>query len=215
MIFQPGLSAVETLPNGTTFTNIEHLYLVTGSGNDSVTFNEPLFDITNSSPFGANDYWDAGGGTNSVTVNLAADTGSVNASYYNSYSSYYVISDPDGQLLGLNNVQNFNITGGSGNDTLIGGSGTNALNGGGGNDTLVGGPNADRLSGGAGNDILIGGGGADILSGGTGNNTFVYNAVTNSTSTAFDTITDFDTSSDVFQLWYSVTAIDARSPRER
>ena len=152
-------------------TNIEHLYLVTGSGNDSVTFNEPLFDITNTSPFGANDYWDAGGGTNSVTVNLAADTGSVNAGYYNSDSSYYVISDPDGQLLGLNNVQNFNITGGSGNDTLVGGAGTNVLNGGAGNNTLVAGSGTNTIIGGTGNDYIEDiSGGVSAIDGGKGDN---------------------------------------------
>ena len=36
LTFQPGSTAIETLPDGTTFTDIEHLYLITGSGNDSV-----------------------------------------------------------------------------------------------------------------------------------------------------------------------------------
>lgn len=61
-----------------------------------------------------------------------------------------------------------------------------------GNDTLVGGAGKDVLKGFAGNDTIKGGGGADHLNGGAGKDTFVYGAVSNSTSKAFDTITDID-----------------------
>jgi Ca2+-binding RTX toxin-like protein len=45
-------------------------------------------------------------------------------------------------------------TGGAGNDTLIGGAGSDVLSGGTGNDTLVAGAGIDTLSGGNGNDTL-------------------------------------------------------------
>jgi Ca2+-binding RTX toxin-like protein len=70
-------------------------------------------------------------------------------------------------------VLNFeNVTGGAGNDVLVGSGGANMLSGGAGNDTLIGGAGADSLNGGLGNDILwgdvndvsfIGGGGYDVL----------------------------------------------------
>lgn len=56
-----------------------------------------------------------------------------------------------------------NLTGSSGNDTLIGNSFVAGVSSG-----------VNVLSGGAGNDILEGMGGADVLDGGTGNNTASY-----------------------------------------
>ncbi|MBC7819265.1 MAG: hypothetical protein IAG10_20455, partial [Planctomycetaceae bacterium] len=67
-----------------------------------------------------------------------------------------------------------NVSGGAGNDTLIGDDNVNALNGGVGNDSLhglgaddllIGGEGHDRLRGGAGNDSLDGGGGNDAIFG--------------------------------------------------
>lgn len=61
------------------------------------------------------------------------------------------------------------ITGGDGNNTIIGGNGQlNSIEGGGGNDVLYGGTSYDSLSGGAGDDALFGGGSADQLYGGAG-----------------------------------------------
>lgn len=77
------------------------------------------------------------------------------------------------------------LYGGSGNDTLTGGTGVNVLSGGDGNDILIGGPTTDYLYGGAGNDTLTGGSGndylnggpgADSMSGGTGNDTYVVDS---------------------------------------
>jgi Ca2+-binding RTX toxin-like protein len=73
-----------------------------------------------------------------------------------------------------------NLTGGSGNDTLIGSDATNVLDGGDGNDTLfglnnpTGADNVDQLLGGNGNDDLDGGLGNDNLDGGAGSNTADY-----------------------------------------
>jgi hypothetical protein len=67
----------------------------------------------------------------------------------------------------------------------------------------------DTLSGGAGNDVLTGGSGADKLTGGAGSDTFVYQSVSDSTSIAYDTITDFDASQDKFDLWNAVSVVDA------
>jgi Ca2+-binding RTX toxin-like protein len=56
-----------------------------------------------------------------------------------------------------------NVSGGSGNDVLLGNGGLNLLLGGPGNDSLNGGPANDVLNGGAGADAMTGGGGADSV----------------------------------------------------
>lgn len=66
---------------------------------------------------------------------------------------------------------NVTLSGGSGNDRLIGGSQNNVLNGNVGNDVLVGGNGANTLNGGAGNDLLLGNDGSDLLYGQAGNDT--------------------------------------------
>mgnify|MGYP000911938399 CR=1 FL=1 len=65
-----------------------------------------------------------------------------------------------------------------------------------GSDLLIGSARADRLFGGGGNDTLQGGGGADALNGGAGADTFKFVAVGDSTSSAYDVISDFQTGSD-------------------
>ncbi|HET6249464.1 MAG TPA: hypothetical protein VFE47_17365 [Tepidisphaeraceae bacterium] len=62
------------------------------------------------------------------------------------------------------------LTGGPGNDTLVGGSGNDSLNGGPGNDLLAGQAGNDTLTGGPGNDTLMGGSGNNSIDGGPGNN---------------------------------------------
>jgi hypothetical protein len=75
------------------------------------------------------------------------------------------------------------------------------FNGGNGADSYQGGSQADTLNGGSGNDTLAGGGGADFLNGGAGNDTFVFASVSDSTTTAFDTI-------DIFQAGGAFSSID-------
>lgn len=65
------------------------------------------------------------------------------------------------------------VSGGAGNDTLIGGDTLNILNGRDGDDTLIGGPRNDRLRGHDGNDLIEGRGGNDVLEGGDGNDTLL------------------------------------------
>ncbi len=60
------------------------------------------------------------------------------------------------------------LDGGSGSDILLGGAGDDTLDGGAGNDLLSGGNGDDALDGGAGDDLLLGGNGSDSLDGGTG-----------------------------------------------
>jgi Ca2+-binding RTX toxin-like protein len=89
------------------------------------------------------------------------------------------------------NVENLTLTtsaaiNGTGNtlaNVMTGNAAANVLSGLAGNDTL---------SGGNGYDVLVGGEGADVLIGGAGADRFDFNAVSESTSLARDTINGFD-----------------------
>ena len=74
---------------------------------------------------------------------------------------------------GVDTIYGGNAYGGSGNDTLEGGSTMDRLFGGKDNDTLTGMDGADYLDGGSGNDALFGGRGADTFNGGDGNDIVV------------------------------------------
>jgi hypothetical protein len=63
------------------------------------------------------------------------------------------------------------ITGGSGNDTLVGDA-SSTISGGAGDDGITGGSGNDTLSGGSGNDTFTPNGGTDAMTGGAGNDTF-------------------------------------------
>jgi len=65
------------------------------------------------------------------------------------------------------------LSGGNGDDRIVGGAGNDTLNGDGDNDTLIGGAGNDTLNGGAGNDLLDGGEDVDVVNGGSGNDIIV------------------------------------------
>jgi Ca2+-binding RTX toxin-like protein len=140
-----------------------------GSGNDYLV-GSPGNGVINGGP--GNDTLVGGGGSKTlvggpgldtvsyagrndpVTVDLAAGTG-----------------DAAGEHDTLQQIEN--VTGGNGNDTILGDDGTNILDGGPGNDTIDGRGGNDQLFGGPGNDTLIGGPGDDTLDGGPGNDTLL------------------------------------------
>ncbi len=106
----------------------------------------------------------AGDGNPNLKIDASAATGvgSIDARTYNSSTGVVVLGG-------------------------AGGTGTGSLQGSG---------NADLIRGGAGADAIIGGGGADNLTGGGGDDVFTVSfssttAANDSTTTAFDTITDF------------------------
>ena len=74
--------------------------------------------------------------------------------------------------------------------------------------TLTGTGTANTLVGGAGDDTIKGLGRGDTLTGAGGSDKFVYTAVSESTSTTRDTITDFNASEDLIDLWFQVTGVD-------
>jgi Ca2+-binding RTX toxin-like protein len=77
-----------------------------------------------------------------------------------------------GMLVSANQIERFDLTGTSADDTLIGGVLGDVLTGSTGNDALRGAAGSDTLSGGDGDDVLESGTGIDALSGGTGKDVF-------------------------------------------
>jgi serralysin len=110
------------------------------------------------------------------------------------------------------------MSGGAGNDSLLGGNGDDVLNGDDGQDYLAGGAGDDELNGGAGVDKIVGGTGADIINGGAGNDnlwggnwsadgsqdTFVFTS-----GTGKDYVFDFETAFDLIDLTAFGTTFEA------
>ena len=67
-------------------------------------------------------------------------------------------------------------------------------------DTIVAAGAADTIDGGAGADSITGGAGADSITGGDGADTFVYTAVSQSSTSTTDTLVDFTTGSDKLEV---------------
>jgi hypothetical protein len=125
-----------------------------GAGNDTITI--------------ATDIWssfvhfvEGGAGVDTLDFSRITDSLTVDLGLESAYRTNTPIYQQS--LILLDSIEN--VTGGSGNDVLIGNNGANVLDGGAGNDVI---------RGGAGNDTIIGGSGNDLLSGGLGDDTFVF-----------------------------------------
>jgi hypothetical protein len=117
------------------FTFMGFANLTGGTGNDTFKFTDAA-GITGSI--------DGGGGTN--TLNYAAYSTGI---YVNLQTAVAT------GTLAIGNIQN--VTGGQGNDILLGNGGSNILTETGGQNLVIGGGGADTLTGGSGSDILIAG----------------------------------------------------------
>ena len=84
------------------------------------------------------------------------------------------ISGTSGDDTVLGTAGSDTISAKAGDDTVYGGAGNDNLDGGNGDDTLYGGADNDSLNGGTGDDILDGGSGSDFVQGGAGNDTAIY-----------------------------------------
>jgi Ca2+-binding RTX toxin-like protein len=111
---------------------------------------------------GGNDQLDGGAGDDTLAGGDGADAitggdGADTANYTSSNAGVRVVLDGkpgDGAPGENDSVDTENVTGGGGDDVLIGNGGPNALAGGAGNDRILGGKGADVLDGGAGDDII-------------------------------------------------------------
>ena len=105
---------------------------------------------------------EGGGGDGSDRLDYAAFTTNVS------------VNLSAGNATGLEQVLGIeNITGGLGNDTLIGDSQPNVLNGGSGDDILLGMAGNDTINGGNGRDMVFGGTGSDLLHGNNGDDLLI------------------------------------------
>ena len=111
---------------------------------------------------GGNDQLDGGAGDDTLAGGTGSDTlaggdGTDTANYAQADANVRVVLDGkpgDGASGENDSVDTENVTGGGGDDTLIGNGGANVLAGGGGNDRILGGNGVDGLDGGPGDDIL-------------------------------------------------------------
>ena len=149
-----------------------------GSGDDTL-YGDPGDDTLNGGS-GIDEFFYAGAGTTSVTVDLTAGTASGADIGNDTLSNIEDVTTGDGDdtITGDANDNvvwsgpgNDTVNGGDGWDDLNGGFGDDVLNGGAGNDFLDGQEGNDILNGDANNDYLYGGDGDDILNGGAGNDT--------------------------------------------
>jgi len=121
----------------------------------------------------------AGGGTD--TLNFSALTIAVQMTL----GSSAIQAIHTNRTLKLSGIDRFeNVTGGSGDDILIGNGLNNILVGNNGNDVLTGNGGNDTLTGGNGRDILIGGDGLDTLSGGNDDDILIAGRTTSDTTLA-------------------------------
>lgn len=95
----------------------------------------------------------------------------------------------DDHIIGLDG--NDTLHGLPGNDLIEGGAGNDTLHGNDGNDILIGGAGDDTLYGNAGADKLVGGAGKDFYVGGEGQDHFIFQTLTDSSSSAPDFIESF------------------------
>ena len=101
----------------------------------------------------------------------------------------------DGVTVSGNNIY------GTGNaDTIRAGNNGFNIYAGDGNNIVYGGNGVDRIYGGQGNDIFIGGVGADFMNAGHGHNVYQYASLNDSTTTAMDTIEQFQHGIDKLDL---------------
>ncbi len=155
--------------NFVTFSEIERFDITGGSGNDYL-----LGGKNNDALKGGagNDSLDGGGGVDTIDGGAGNDTLVIN---FRTLTTAVTgnLGTGNGIVGGVSfsNIEVFNLTTGSGNDSLTGGGLNDFLIGGAGNDTISGLAGNDRLIGGDGNDIINGGEGNDGIDGGIGDDT--------------------------------------------
>jgi Ca2+-binding RTX toxin-like protein len=169
----PNLSSANGfwLPSSAWLRNVESLNATLTNFNDTLV-------LSDSALTGGGHYFVGGDGVDKFIGNFSATTNAIvfrpSAIYSNGMGS---------GSIGLVSFELFEVTTGSGNDTLEGSNAADYLNGGGGDDVigagngadeLIGGAGNDSLDGSSGNDLLVGGSGADTLNGGLGVDTISY-----------------------------------------
>jgi Ca2+-binding RTX toxin-like protein len=174
----------------TNVSGIENLTLVNVGNTGSITYaaGTSVNSITGSS--GADTVTFGGTALNGVTVNGGGGADAFTLANATNVATF-------------TNTAQFSVTGGTGADTITIASGvTSAV-------SISGGTGADTISAGGGADTVLGGDGADRLSGNAGADVFQYQAVSNSSGSNVDTITDFTAGTDT--IVFTVTVPTAAS----
>jgi Ca2+-binding RTX toxin-like protein len=153
----PNLSSTSGfwLPSSALLRNVESLNATLTNFNDTLVLSDAALS-------GKGHYFDAAGGSDRFIANFSATTDAI----VFRPSSIYSNGLGSGSI-GLQNFERYEVTTGSGNDTLEGTNGADYLNGGAGDDVIGGGNGADELIGGAGNDYVTARIGANV-DGGSG-----------------------------------------------
>lgn len=177
-----------------------------GAGNDGFYFGPGRF--------GAGDFVNGGAGTNDQLALDGNYTITVSAAQLQNVEVLALLRGVTGDLANYNITLADDLVGAGQTFTVFGlpvetGFTLNATAETNGNITVFGGSGADTISTGAGNDRIFGGGGADVLNGGAGADTFVYDAVSQSTGAGYDRVTGFVSGTDRFDFDVAVTGVDA------
>jgi len=177
------------------------------------------------------------GGDGTDTLVIASGSISFRTSWLNWYGiERFYGHNGDDRVVGRDVGVDYLMTGGNGNDELVGAGGDDTLNGGNGNDLIRGGSGEDRINagrgndtidGGAGHDVLIGGDGADRVNGGAGNDKIYYDqadiittpngSALNIGGAGYDTL--IVTEGSVFRTswlsWFSIERFDGNNGDDR
>jgi trimeric autotransporter adhesin len=157
------LAGIHAAGNGSTYVNIERMNITGGAGNDILTSrtsnaNDGFADTLNGGL--GNDTLTVGGGIDVVDGGVSGDDLLV-IDYSTDTSNYSMngpaqITDFIDTNVSFTNIERFNATFGSGNDTIILLGGNDTINGGGGDDSLDTAAGAAVVDGGVGgNDLWI------------------------------------------------------------
>ncbi len=158
----------------TLFTAVQKITLNSGGGNSDYMLNSSSVPTSIVAAGGYNTM-DFSHDTAGVTINLGLDNGQAQpiAPWSTTLAIYGAINKLIGSaysdILTGGPAATTEIIAGGGNDKITGGSGDNILMGGGGNDTIIGGPGENLLIGGSGDSTIYANGKANIVFGGTTN----------------------------------------------
>jgi VCBS repeat-containing protein len=98
---------------------------------------------------------------------------------YSAYSTPVEVNLLQGTATGAGSVSGIeNITGGNGNDFLVGNAGVNVIAGGDGDDVIMGWSGNDTLTGNNGRDFIIAGSGGDVVHGNSGEDILIAGTMT-------------------------------------
>lgn len=145
---------------GTKISNIEALNLTTGIGADNINTSYMLADDVINTGNGndtiasglGNDELNAGDGTDLLVMNYSSSIENIRLVDWGYGWWRYQNGEEPSATIKFYGFEQYNLTGGLGDDYLRGGTNNDTLVGGNGNDTLVGYGGVDRVDGGAGTD---------------------------------------------------------------